>query len=56
MKATKEEEESAVLEDDALKTLIKVVEDEIDRQRWRGDMAKEAFEIFMSTKENSRVV
>ena len=52
MKATEEEEEAAVLEDDALKPLIKVVEDEIDRQRWRGDMAKEAFENFISTKEN----
>ncbi len=55
MKATEADEEAAVLEDDALKPLIKVVEDEIDRQIWRGDMAKEAFEYFMSTKENSNL-
>jgi len=55
MKATTEEEEAASLEDESLKPLIKVVEDEIDRQKWRGEMAKEAFDIIMSTKENSNL-
>lgn len=55
MKATTEEEEAASLEDESLKPLIKVVEDEIDRQKWRGEMAKEAFDMFMSTKENSNL-
>lgn len=55
MKATAEEENAAILEDEALQPLIKVVEDEIDRQKWRGDMAKEAFDNFVSSKESSNL-
>ena len=55
MKATAEQEEAAILEDEALKPLIKVVEAEIDRQKLRGDIAKEAFENVTSTKENSNL-
>lgn len=42
MKTTAEEKEAALLEDEALKPLIKVVEDEIDRQKWRGELYGEA--------------
>lgn len=52
MKTTTEEKEAAALEDETLKPLIKAVEDEIDRQKWRGDMAQEAFDYFKSTNEN----
>lgn len=55
MKATAEEENAAILEDEALDPLIKAVEDEVDRQKWRCDMAKEAFENFVSSKENSNL-
>ena len=43
MKTTAEEKEAALLEDEALKPLIKVVEDEIDRQKWRGELFGETF-------------
>lgn len=39
MKTTAEEKETAQAEDDALKPLVHVVEAEVDRQRWRGEMA-----------------
>ena len=38
MKTTLEEKEAGSLEDEALKPLAQVVEAEIDRQRWRGDI------------------
>lgn len=43
MKTTAEEKEAALLEDEGLKQLAKVVEAEIDRQKWRGEMAGQAY-------------
>ena len=43
MKTTAEEKEAAIIEDQALTPLSKVVEAEIERQKWRGDMANEAY-------------
>ena len=52
MKTTAEEQEAALLEDEALEPLIKVVEDEIGRQKWRGEMAGNAYQRFKDTKGN----
>jgi len=52
MKTTSEEKEAAPLEDQALAPLSRVVEAEIDRQKWRGEMASEAYEYFKSNKDN----
>lgn len=43
IKTTVEEKDAASLEDQALAELGKAVEEEIDRQRWRGEMASEAY-------------
>ncbi|KAL9189004.1 hypothetical protein ACHAXT_011494 [Thalassiosira profunda] len=51
MKTTKEEEEAAQLEDQALEPLVKVVEAEIDRQKYRGEMAGEAYAYVKNSKE-----
>jgi len=55
MKTTAEEKEAAALEDQALTPLVRVVEAEIDRQVWRGEMAGKAFEYFMSNKEENKM-
>lgn len=52
MKTTPEERDAAALEDQTLAPLIKVVEAEIDRQKWRGEMASEAYKYFKSSKDN----
>jgi hypothetical protein len=43
VKTTVEEKDAASLDDQALAELGKAVEDEICRQRWRGEMASEAY-------------
>jgi hypothetical protein len=43
MKTTAEEKEVTLLEDEALQPLIKVVEAEIDRQKFRGEMHNKAY-------------
>jgi hypothetical protein len=50
MKTTAEEKEAALLEDEALQPLVKVVEAGIDRQKFRGEMHKKAFEYIKLTK------
>ena len=52
MKTTAEEKKAAHLENVALEPLIKVVEDEIDCQKWRGEMAGNAYQYFKKTKGN----
>jgi len=46
MKTTAEEKNVTAFEDEALKPLTRLVEAEIDRQKWRGDMAGEAYKYF----------
>jgi len=43
IKTTVEERDAAALDDQALTELGKAVEDEIDKQKWRGEMASEAY-------------
>lgn len=43
IKTTVEEKDAAALDDQALVELGKAVEDEIDKQKWRGEMANEAY-------------
>jgi hypothetical protein len=43
IKTTVEEKDAASLDDQALAELGKTVEEEIDRQRWRGEMTSEAY-------------
>jgi len=43
IKTTAEERDAAALDDQALAELGKAVDDEIDKQRWRGEMASEAY-------------
>ena len=53
LKTTAEEKDDAVLEDKALAPLSQVVEVEIDRQKWRGEMASEAYSYFKSSKQKN---
>ncbi len=52
IKISAEEKEAAELEDALLNPLAQVVEAEIDKQRWRGEMAGQAYKYFKSTKDN----
>ena len=52
MKTTKEEKEAAELENQALAPLMQVVEAEVDRQKWRGEMAGEAYKYYKNSKDN----
>lgn len=51
MKWTPKEKEATALEDEAWKPLVRVVEAEIDRQKWRGEMASEAYKSFMKSND-----
>lgn len=51
IKETKEEREATATEDDALEPLSQVVESEVDRQQWRGEMAAKAYEYYMRENE-----
>ena len=52
MKTTAEEKEGARLEDESLKPLVQVVEAEVDRQKWRGEMPGQAYKYFKNSTEN----
>merc|ERR1711957_153565 len=52
MKTTLEEKEAARVEDQALAPLSRVVEAEISRQKWRGDMANDAYKYFKSINKD----
>ena len=52
MKTTPKEKEAASLDGDALKPLAQLVDAEIDRQRWRGEMPTQAYRYFKSTTDN----
>jgi len=52
MKTTTEEKEAALAEDQALAPLSRVVEAEIDRQKWRGDMAHAAYTAFKAANKD----
>ena len=52
MKTTAIEKETGLLEDEALAPLVQMVDNEIDRQKWRGEMASESYEYFKRTKES----
>lgn len=52
MKTTAEEKDAVSLEDQTLAPLAKVVDTEIDRQKWRGDMAAKAYEYFKRDNKN----
>jgi len=52
MKTTKEEREAALAEDQALAPLSRVVEAEINRQKWRGDMANDAYKYCRSVSKD----
>lgn len=51
MKTTAEEKEAAASEDQALAALAQVVEAEVDRQRYRGEMAADAYQYYKKSKE-----
>lgn len=53
VKTTAEEKDDGLLEDQALEPLAKVVEAEIGRQKWRGEMAGTAYKYYKSTKDNA---
>lgn len=55
MKTTKEEKEAALVEDQALAPLSRVVEAEIDRQKWRGDMANDAYKYSKGSKDSGKL-
>ena len=52
MKTTAEEKEATSLEDQVLAPLAKLVENEIDKQKWRGEMASKAYEYFKRENKN----
>lgn len=51
MKTTAQEKEASTLEDQAVAPLARVVESEVDRQKWRGEMAGEAYEYFKNSSK-----
>jgi len=50
MKFTDEERAAAMVEENALADINRLVNVEIDRQKWRGEMSQKAYEIFKATK------
>lgn len=52
MKTTVKEKEAALVEEQAIAPLSKVVEAEINRQKWRGDMAHDAYKCFKSASKD----
>jgi hypothetical protein len=50
MKISEEEKAAAAAEETALADINRFVELEIDRQNWRGEMAKKSYEIFKASK------
>ena len=54
LKQTPEEKEAIAREDENLMPLAKLVNDELDRQRWRGEMAAEAYEYFERDNKSSQ--
>jgi hypothetical protein len=55
LKTTEEEKEAANTEEAALAGLSKQVDNEIERQKWRGEMAMKAYEYHKSGKNSSQV-
>ena len=52
MKITEEEKAAAATEDSALEHITKLVNTELDRQKWRGEMAMKAYEFQKSGTGN----
>lgn len=52
MKATDEENEAAMAEQNSLEGIDRLVNVELDRQRWRGEMAMKAYEFYNSGSGN----
>jgi hypothetical protein len=50
MKITDEEKAAGVAEETALSDINRLVSTELDRQEWRGEMAKKAYELFKQSK------
>ena len=53
LKMTQEEKEIADAEEASLADLSRIVTSEIDRQKWRGEMASEAYKYHKSSKSGS---
>jgi len=54
MKTTTEEKNEGMdLDEIAMAPLVKVVDAEVDRQKWRGEMAGEAYKYFKTSKSDS---
>eukprot|EP00977_Amphora_coffeiformis_P030182 scaffold45263_cov176-Amphora_coffeaeformis.AAC.1 len=51
MTITEDEKEAAKDEDQSLSDLSRLVDHEIDRQAWRGEMASKAYDIFRNSKQ-----
>jgi hypothetical protein len=56
MKTTDEEQEAAKAEEDSLSEFNRLVGVEMDRQRWRSEMAMKAYEYYKTDKEGKTVV
>lgn len=54
LKETVEEREATTKEDEVLKPLALIVDNEIDRQTWRGEMAAKAYEYFKRDNKTSQ--
>merc|ERR1719291_1106595 len=54
MKTTEEEKEAGAQEDRVLAPLVRAVQAEVDRQKWRGEMAKEMYKC--SHKEGANLM
>jgi hypothetical protein len=50
MKITEDEKVAATEEEEALSELNKIVSTELDRQAWRGEMSRKAYDIYKSSK------
>lgn len=55
MKISDEEKAAATAEETSLADINRLVDMEIDRQKWRGEMAKKAYEMFAASKGASTV-
>ena len=53
MKITDEEKAAATAEEASLSDINRLVNVELDRQVWRGEMAQKAYEVFKSSKKST---
>jgi hypothetical protein len=55
MQTSDREIAAAMAEEKSLEELNRLVENEIDRQRWRGEMAQKAYDLYMSSKGSKSI-